>query len=313
MKRKSLIVLLTTLLISANSFQPWGYGIACADTGAPFSMLWFTDTQYYARSFPEIYDFLGDWMVRQYERGDFGYAVNTGDIVDNASATEQWEVADRNFRKLDDAAVPYGVLAGNHDVAINGLNYHMFFRYFGAARFRGKSWYGGSMENNRNHYDLITLGGHDFVILYLGYGTSFSGKTIKWSNSVLKKYGDRTAILAMHEYLRSDASMTPAASLVFDNIVIKNDNVRLVLCGHYHGAARSVKRVSNPDGSTRAVIEILSNYQKGPRGGDGYLRYLNFNPSAGTLNVITYSPYTDKYNFFKAGDDSFTESIRLVD
>ena len=37
--------------------------------------------------------------------------------------TTQWVVADRNLKKLDEAGVPYGVLAGNHDVIIDGVDY----------------------------------------------------------------------------------------------------------------------------------------------------------------------------------------------
>lgn len=277
----------------------------------PFSMVWFTDSQYYAKSFPTIYDFLGDWFVNEYKKGAFGYVINTGDIVDVASDANQWEVASRNFKKLDDAKVPYGIVAGNHDAIIIGIDYSMFSKYFGTFRYEGKSWYGGNMDNNRNHYDLVSFGCHEFIILYLGYGTETTKETIHWSNDVLRKYSERTAILAVHEYLEDTAELTKMAKNIFDNIVVKNDNVMIVLCGHNHGAARNIKTVTNSDGSTRKVIEILSDYQNAPNGGDGYLRYLNFDPAAGTLNVVTYSPYKNKYNFFNESDDSFTEMIQI--
>ncbi|WP_313562116.1 metallophosphoesterase [Ruminiclostridium cellobioparum] len=279
----------------------------------PFSMVWFTDTQYYAESYPEIFDFLGDLLVKEYKKGSFGYVINTGDLVNVASDIRQWEVADRNFKKLDTANVPYGVLAGNHDVSINGLNYQIYNKYFGKSRFKAKSWYGGNMSNNLNHYDLITLGGHDFIILYLDYSTNITEETIKWSNNILKKYSGRTAILAMHEYLNCNSSLTYVAHSVFNRIISKNSNVIMVLCGHNHCAVRRIKTVINTDGSTRKVIEILSDYQKAPHGGDGYLRYLNFHPESGLLQVVTYSPYKNKYNFFEDTKDSFTEKIKLID
>ncbi len=278
-----------------------------------FSMVWFTDTQYYAESYHEIFDFLGDWLVGEYKKGAFGYVINTGDLVNVASDIGQWEVADRNFKKLDDANVPYGVLAGNHDVSINGLNYEMYKKYFGKSRFKDKSWYGGNMNNNLNHYDLITLGCHDFIILYLDYSTNLSEETIKWSNKVLKKYSHRNAIIAMHEYLNSNSSLTYMAHTVFNRIVVKNTNVFMVLCGHNHGSVRRTKTIVNADGSTRKVIEMLSDYQKAPNGGDGYLRYLNFHPESGLLYVATYSPYKNKYNYFEETKDSFTEKIKLID
>ena len=35
---------------------------------APFNILWFTDTQYYAESYPDIFDKLGDWIAEEYKR-----------------------------------------------------------------------------------------------------------------------------------------------------------------------------------------------------------------------------------------------------
>ncbi|WP_242855744.1 metallophosphoesterase [Ruminiclostridium josui] len=111
----------------------------------PFTMVWLSDPQYYAESYPQIYDCLGNWFVKNYKRNSFGYLIVSGDIVNNASHVNQWEVASRNFHKLDNENVPYGVLAGNHDVMMNGLNYSVFKSYFGTSRYINKSWYGGGM------------------------------------------------------------------------------------------------------------------------------------------------------------------------
>lgn len=277
-----------------------------------FTLVWFTDPQYYASSFPHIYDFLGDWLVSEYKKGSYGYAINTGDLVNNASDKSQWNIADRNFKKLDDSNVPYGVLAGNHDVSIHGLNYSKFMKYFGTGRYKNKPWYGGSSDNNRNHYDLITLGRHDFIILYLGYDTRLPNKTAAWSNRVLEAYPGRTAIVAMHDYLTVDSELTEMAEAVLENIIKKNDNVKLVLCGHYHGVSRNIRTVRNKDGSSRKVLEILCDYQNAPKGGNGFLRLLTFHPSSNTLCVTTYSPYIHQYNFFDKRADTFTEKMELI-
>jgi hypothetical protein len=277
----------------------------------PFSLAWFTDSQYYAKSYPEIYNYLGDWFVKEYKNGSIGYVINTGDLVDSASDTKQWKVASQSFKKLDEANVPYGIVAGNHDVAISGLNYSMFGKYFGESRFRGKPWYGGDMDNNRNHYDLISYGDYKFVILCLGYGTENTKETVSWSNDVLKKYEDRNAILALHEYLNRDAKLSAKAQSVFDKIIIPNDNVILVLCGHYHGVAKNVKTVTNSDGSNRNVVEIMANYQKDPYGGNGCLNYITFNPDAGTIKVATFSPYNKTNSFINGKEEILTEKVYL--
>ncbi|MGG3641291.1 lamin tail domain-containing protein [Bacillus gobiensis] len=280
----------------------------------PFTMLWFTDTQFYAESYPHIFDTLGDWIVDEYKKGSFEYAINTGDLVNIANDDAQWKVADRNLKKLDDAGVPYGVLGGNHDVIIDGVDYSYYKKYVGADRYKNKPWFGGDMDNNRNHYDLVSFGGHDFIILYIGFGTEDTPETIAWANEVLKKHSDRNAILAMHAYLEGNATLSKMAQNVFDQVVKQNDNVLMTVSGHYHGANRRVSTVTNSDGSKRQVLEMLSDYQGGPEGGQGYVRFLTFDPEAGKLDVVTYSPYKNDYNFFDDGDvDTFTEDIQLKD
>ncbi|HEX2926821.1 MAG TPA: metallophosphoesterase [Ruminiclostridium sp.] len=283
------------------------------DGSKPFTLVWLSDPQYYASYYPEIYDCLGDWFAKMYKKNAFEYAIVSGDIVNNARCLNEWEVANRNFKKLDDAGVPYGILAGNHDVITKGLDYRRFKHYFGSSRYKNKPWFGASMDDNRNHYDLVSFGEHDFVILYLGFGTEARNESISWSNKVLSKYKKRTAILVLHEYLNNNAELGKRAKIVFDKIVIKNQNIQLVLCGHYHGALRRTETVKNPDGTTRNVIEILSDYQKAPLGGSGYLRLLKFCPRSETLKVVSYSPYEGKYNYFGPARDSFTENIKLID
>ncbi|HZG83417.1 S-layer homology domain-containing protein [Paenibacillus sp.] len=279
----------------------------------PFTVLWFTDTQYYAESYPHIFDRLGDWIVEQYGQGAFQYAIHTGDLVNVANDEAQWAVADRNLRKLDEAGVPYGVLAGNHDVIIEGVDYSYYGKYVGADRYDDNPWYGGQMDNNRNHYDLFSFGGHDFVFLYIGFGLEDTPETIAWANEVLAKHADRIAVVGMHAYLETNGTLSNMAQSVFDQVIAPNKNVQLVLSGHYHAANRVVKTVQHEDGTSRQVIQMLADYQGGPNGGDGYVRLLRFDPVSQTLDVDTYSPYLDDYNFFEDGTDDFTEPFAFRD
>jgi len=279
----------------------------------PFTVLWFTDTQYYAESYPHIFDRLGDWIVEQYGQGAFQYAIHTGDIVNVADDEAQWVVADRNLDKLDEAGVPYGVLAGNHDVIIEGVDYTNYGKYVGADRYDDNPWYGGQMDNNRNHYDLFSFGGHDFIFLYIGFGLEDTPETIAWANEALAKHADRIAVVGMHAYLETNGTLSNMAQSVFDQVIAPNKNVQLVLSGHYHAANRVVKTVQHEDGTSRQVIQMLADYQGGPNGGNGYVRLLHFDPVSQTLDVDTYSPYLDDYNFFEDGTDDFTEPFAFRD
>ncbi|MCM3443084.1 metallophosphoesterase [Metabacillus halosaccharovorans] len=280
----------------------------------PFTILWATDTQYYAESYPYIWDGLGDWIVEDYNKGSFDYVIHSGDIVNVADSDEQWMVADRNLKKWDEAGIPYGVLAGNHDSIIDGIDYSYYHKWVGEDRYKNNPWYGGSMDNNRNHYDLMSFGGHDFIVVYLGFGLEDTPETIAWANEALQKHSDRNAILVMHAYLEYSATLSKMSQNVFDQIVTPNENVKMVMGGHYHGVATRVSELPNKDGSTRKVLEMLADYQGGPNGGDGYVRYLTFNPATETVDVVTYSPILDDYNFFdEEGVDTFTADYQLMD
>ncbi|RNF40546.1 S-layer homology domain-containing protein [Planococcus salinus] len=300
----------------------------------PFTMLWFTDTQYYAQDYPEVWESMTDYMVKEYQKGTFEYAMHTGDLVQVPKELDQWEVVDENLSKLEAADIPYGVLPGNHDIELyydTGDNetrgifvYDNYKKYVGADRFRDKPWYHEQIEQsgptgtNKNHYDLFSFGEHKFIMLYLGYGTDGLPETIKWANSVLSEHSDYNAIIGMHENINSIGSYASSNAVIVNReIVSKNENVKMVLSGHHHGATREVKTYTNEDGSTREVLEVLSNHQGNthPERGQGYLRLITFDPTDETVQFISYSPFWDDYNFepFDEDQESFTANFDLFD
>ena len=68
-----------------------------------------------------------------------------------------------------------------------------------------------------------------------------------------------------------------------------NRNLFLMLCGHSTGEAM---RQDTNGGST--VYSLLSDYQTHNRGGNGWLRLLEFSPSNHVIRVQTFSPWTGK-------------------
>ena len=182
-------------------------------------MGWESDTQYYNEDGVEGEDryrhqqAIHTYLLEQREAMNLQYLFHTGDIVDDYDQIYQWENADPEYRRLDEAGLPYGVLAGNHDVGHQLMDYSNYGAYFGEERYAGNPWYGGSDQNNRSHYDLISAGGIDFVMVYSGWGPG--DVEIAWMNEVLAKYPDRVAIIAQHEFhphhgwSRGDAAAHP--------------------------------------------------------------------------------------------------------
>lgn len=258
-----------------------------------FTFAWLSDTQYYSASYPEIYEKMTTYIVEKQKEKKIIYGIHTGDLVDNSDDVKQWKVADQSMKILDKAGFPYGVLAGNHDIGDASGHYVHYSNFFGEKRFSNNPFFGGTPNNNRDHYDLISAGGQDYIVVYLGWG--FAQSNMDWANDILKKYSNRKAIVATHGYMSQRGSYVEQGRVLFEKVVSTNKNVFLVLCGHYGGAVVNVKR----DSEDRVFYEMLSDYQFNPEGGAGYLRLLHFDTRNNLLYVNTYSPYKNDYNFYE--------------
>lgn len=281
-----------------------------------YSFIWMSDTQYYSESYPHIFDRMTKWIAEQKEAMNLKYVFHTGDLVDEADQPVQWERADTFMKTLDNADIPYGVLAGNHDVGHKTGDYVEYSKHFGEARFADKDYYGESYKDNRGHYDLISSNGNDFIMLYMGWGVN--EEDIAWMNKVLEEHPDRKAVISLHEYLLVSGNRSPIGDQVFENVVKPNENVIAVLSGHYHDSETLIDEIDdNGDGTTdRKVYQMLADYQGGPEGGQGFLRLMKVNPVENKMYLQTYSPYLDQYNYYSPvdypGKDEFAIDIDLT-
>ncbi len=271
-----------------------------------FTILWTSDPQWYSFKYHDILIDQNDWVVENYDRMNMEYIIHTGDFVDLPHERAQWNFVTAQYKKWDDAGLAYGVLAGNHDV--DGTDYTEFKEYFGTHRFEDKAWFGDDYDGNRGHYDLLTLGGVDFIFVYLGYGTH-TAQDFEWMNGVLSQHSDRIAFLMFHEYLNAEGKRTETGERIFEQVVLKNPNVRMVLCGHNYNSTRLVEYIDdNGDGKEdRTVYQLMANYQNTPNGGNGYMRFLECDVDGGKIIQRTYSPYLDKFNMFENRGDERDE------
>ncbi|WP_288221976.1 immunoglobulin-like domain-containing protein [uncultured Clostridium sp.] len=264
-----------------------------------------SDTQYYNEDTSDNTNIVGkyehqlnihDWLLANRSRMNIQYLFHDGDIVDDVDMISQWENADAAYKKLDEAGLPYGVLAGNHDVGHLTGDYTNYGTYFGEDRFINNPWYGESYKNNRAHYDLISVDGIDFIMMYVGWG--IGDEEIEWMNNILKKYPERKAILNFHEYLLASGGLGEEPQRVLNEVVSTNSNVCMVLSGHYHNAQTVVNEFDDDgDGvNDRKVYQMLFDYQGLPEGGMGYLRLMHFDLTGEKVVFKTYSPSLDDYN-----------------
>jgi hypothetical protein len=261
-----------------------------------FTLAWESDTQYYNATYYDRQLDIHNYLLEERDDLNLQYMFHTGDIVDNAEDFAQWANADPAYRMLDEAGLPYGVLAGNHDVGHKDGNYTNYSTYFGASRFAGNPWYGGDYLDNRGHYDLITAGGIDFIVVSMGWDPG--DPEIAWMNEVLAQYPERVAIVNLHEYMLTTGGLGPIPQRIYDEVVATNANVKMVMSGHYHDAYTRIDGFDDDGDGTaeRQVYQMLFDYQGLPEGGQAFLRLLHFDNQTGQIGVRTYSPYLDQYN-----------------
>ena len=142
------------------------------------------------------------------------------------------------------------------------------------------------------------MNGVDFIVLYLSYG--ISSFEFSWAHTVLQQHQDRHAIITLHEYIKKGGDYSGQGERIFEELVVPNENVFMVLCGHIHDVELNIKSIGN-----RTIYEILADYQSVHQGGSGYIRLLHFAIDDELLYVKTYSPYLDDYNYHPSEEDEF--------
>src|SRR5438045_3707061 len=103
------LALLLILLLAPPSY---------AQTG-DFTVIVLPDTQYYAASYPSIFNSQTQWIVNNATALNIKMVVGEGDIVNGGGVGTQWIVADTAYKKLDAAHIPYFAAIGNHDYDAN--------------------------------------------------------------------------------------------------------------------------------------------------------------------------------------------------
>jgi hypothetical protein len=298
-----------------------GCGTAAASPSSAdgaFTIVVLPDTQYYARTYPEILDAQVDWIAAQRQRANIALVAHEGDIVDD-DLPGQWQRAASSLHRLD-GVVPVLLSAGNHDYRRAGA--HIDRRtsldaYFWPQAPSGAVAGEGTFEPERleNSFVLLSTGAGPWLVLSLEFGPRDA--VLEWAGDLLARHADVPAIVVTHAYLDADSTRYDHVSRhdqlwnphryfaddrpgavndgqeIWQKLIARHDNVRFVLCGHAldDGIGRLASR--RADGS--AVHEILANFQTGALGGAGYLRIMRFSPHERTVAVQTYSPYLDQF------------------
>ncbi|MDO4493751.1 MAG: metallophosphoesterase [Clostridia bacterium] len=262
-----------------------------------FSVIWISDTQSMTEkpTFEPGIERMFSWIAENAEAERIAAVVHTGDVVENGWNERQWERIEKGIAKLPED-LPFIVAAGNHDVAKRKVSYERWLgrdfvrRYDAAHTYRGGA----------GVYRTVDAGEVKLLFVAIGYG-SMDEDGFAWMREVLDAHPDHIGIVLAHSILsynnRERSTYTREGRRLMEEVAAKCDNVRLMLCGHVPGTTRT--REVYPKGDGFRTVDVLRyNYQdrKTPKY-QGYLRILRFEPTAGSLESITYSPVHDSFRY----------------
>lgn len=327
---------------------------ASAVSGDEFTIAVIPDTQYYLEedqggTFQMFKDQI-DWIKANRVAENIVYVAGVGDIVDNGdfksgsypdSNSVEWDRAKYYYQLETPFAgnpygIPYGLAVGNHDQT--GHEYPLSFsnpalgfttnhttgfynKYFGVSHFAGRPYYGGSYtateaNNNDSHFDLITAGGLNLIIIYIEYDqkvNQYGTQLEDWAYNLLGTYSSRKAIVVTHALAGNNATPgtnegTPPnfysrAEAVYNRLKTRK-NLFLMLGGHVGGNGEGY-RMDTYQGST--VKSYVSGYQVRTNGGNGWMRLMTFSKNNDLVKVRTYSPTLGAWE--TDGDSQFTKPL----
>ncbi len=283
----------------------YGRKTSPAAPGPDFSIATLPDTQFYSENLNNnnqaaTYYAQTQWLVDNCNTLNLAFVSHMGDIVQNGDAVPaEWVVADTAMKKIESQAdtlraygIPWGAAPGNHDQTslgnAGGANAY-FGQYFGASRYVGRNYWGGSQSptNNNNNYQLFSASGLDFIIVHMEYDVRAKASyqvILDWADALLKAYPNRRAIITSHWIINTGnpATFSAQGQDIYDALK-NNPNLFLMLCGHVPGEGQRSDTFQG-----RTVYSVLQDYQGRVNGGDGWLRYFVFSPANNTISAKTY-------------------------
>lgn len=273
--------------------------LAATASAARFTVVALPDTQNYSESYPEIFASQTNWIAANVAPLGIVFVTHLGDVVNEGWKDAQWNNA-RAAMDVLRGVVPHGLCPGNHDLKSGAGAWEStkFVTNFGPERFGSYGWYGGASPSGFSSYQIVQAGGYDLLFLHLDYAAPYL--EIDWATGVLRSHPGTPTIVTTHGYLNTTGRATSvigpqsgrnSGEDIWNLLIRRFDQIFAVLCGHITTYHRQV----STNNAGRKVYEMLSDYQSQPNGGNGWLRLLNFDTTAGSLEIKTYSPYLDSY------------------
>ncbi len=284
-------------------------GVVVPNTNEDFTVVFLPDTQYYSELYPGTFDAQAQWIVNNKNNLNIVFVSHLGDVVEHSDQNVEWLNASSSMSILDNNNIPYGIAAGNHDLdrPWDGLagTWNAYLQHFPPSRSNQKPWWGGYYQQGNStrtsNYQLISVGGLDFIFLHLEYQAP--DDVLNWARGVLQSYPNRRAIVSTHYYLEASGQRNTGlpngkrlgvnfGEDIWQELVRSEPNIFMVHSAHIS----SESRLTSTNNAGKSVYQILTDFQAGTNGGDGWLRYYVFKPSLNEIHAFTYSPTLGQFD-----------------
>lgn len=245
------------------------------------------------------------WLVAQRSKLNLKFVTHVGDIVNwDTPDHAQYQRARAALGILNANGIPYSLSPGNHDTAavcpggsacpgaqtwVTVRNTSSFDTYLNG----GTADLAGSFEPYKvdNIYSRFTAGGRTWLVLNLEL---WPRKTVvAWAASVVASHPHDNVMVVTHSYLTSSGGIyqknggygATSPQYLYDNVIGKYPNVRLVFSGH---VGKSAHRIDHGVKGNRIDSFLLCMHDNKTNP----IRLVQMDPSNGLLKTWVYAPYT---------------------
>ncbi|MEG3123914.1 LamG-like jellyroll fold domain-containing protein [Sphingomonas sp. GB1N7] len=293
---------------------------AVPDATTSFTLAVLPDTQFYSRYATtdegqkfqtkygsEPFSAQTRWIAANAAAYNIPFVIHLGDVVDQVGRPNQWRIADAAMKLLENAKVPYSILAGNHDVltdldyanpasqssgtdAQRALASEPYLQWFTRARAATQATFRERDSSGFHEYHVFQAFGISFMVLSLSWRISDAG--IAWARSVIRRNPTLPVILSNHQLLNINKDglsplETEYGKMLWERLIRDNDQIFMTLNGHHHGASWLSK--TNDFGNQ--VEEMVVDYQMAYQGGNALMRLYELDFSANKIDVLSFSPW----------------------
>lgn len=264
-----------------------------------FMLMALPDTQYYSAFHPQHFEKQTSWLAQHATKLDVKLTMHLGDVVDAVIIPCQWNRADKAMKTLEEAKVPYSILAGNHDIFhllyrddSRNPKFEEYLKRFTPERAAQNSTFIERDPSGWNEYHIIEGAGEKYLVFALDWKTSL--KSLDWVKQILRRYPNLPAIVTTHDLvgytMSGQSQLSKNGQFLWDNLIKDEDQIFLTLNGHDYTKKLDGAYIQRENNFGNKVHMVLIDYQNGYQGGQGYMRALEFDIARNRIEMTTFSP-----------------------